>query len=216
MAGIYSTDGSISISVTGADAGTQGFYAPDGSMRVSVVNAEPVATPPSLIRESNAGIYYTTIGVSSLTTSALTDDRLYMSPLFVSHNSTFNRIGCEVTTGGAGNVRMALYRDTGAVHPGELIVDGGNVDTTALGEKEATIDIELTPGLYWMALIADNATAVFRVINVYDAPLGRVAPLSPAMGLALASAFGAHAADHSGTSINYTGSTMPLMWLRRV
>ncbi len=73
--------------------------------------------------------------------------------------ATFDRIGVNITTAGGGgaNMRLGIYNDANGV-PGSLIIDGGELDVTTTGNKEAVISASLTKGRYWLALLTNDGT----------------------------------------------------------
>jgi len=85
---------------------------------------------------------------------------LHADPYPVFRRMRFDRIGLYVAGAGAAGARMRLgiYKDTGQVYPGELVVDAGEVAADTVGNKELTIDATLEPGLYWLAHNANDPT----------------------------------------------------------
>lgn len=77
-------------------------------------------------------------------------------------------IGCEVTTGAANSaVRLGVYADNGQNYPGDLLTETAALATTGTGAIEATIDVDLAPGLYWLAAVAQGGTPTLRAIGTY-------------------------------------------------
>ncbi len=74
----------------------------------------------------------------------------------------FDRIAIRVTTtGNTGAVaRIGIYADNGSCYPGALVLDSGELSMvgTAPFIREATIDVKLRPGLYWLCVITGVAT----------------------------------------------------------
>lgn len=90
------------------------------------------------------------------------------SAVFVPGGS-WDRIGSEVSVAGSSDAqyRFAIYTDNGFGKPGTLVVDAGLASSTAAGASLATISVALSPGLYWLAAVSQNATtpATVRYIN---------------------------------------------------
>lgn len=124
----------------------------------------PRDAPPSLFRASQAdGItaYYGGSGDVVSSTGTPTVDQLHAVPLYSGPGGTIDRIGFNVTTGGAvGSVaRCGLYEGSlVTLAPTALVVDSGEFDTTATGLKEATINKILDPErLYFLAFLCGVA-----------------------------------------------------------
>lgn len=76
-------------------------------------------------------------------------------PFPVGHKMRLDRIAVRVDTTAGLKGALAIYKDTDG-YPGELVVNGGNFDTTTTGWKRNTIDIELGPGMYWLVRNQDS------------------------------------------------------------
>ncbi len=116
---------------------------------------------PSLI----SGRYF--LGLNGIPgTSAFTNsntDRLWASAFTVPRAMSIDRLAIEVTTLQAASLmRLGLYTSKANTEPGDLIVDGGTVDTSTTGVKEATVDVALQPGLYWTVWEQDTASIGLR------------------------------------------------------
>lgn len=109
------------------------------------------------------GFYYGPGGsVSSSVTSTI--NRLFALPIFIPRRVSVDRIGVNITVAAAASsvARLAIYADIddgmGGL-PGALVTGSdGTVDTDSTGFKEATIDVTLNPGLYWLAYVAQGGT----------------------------------------------------------
>jgi hypothetical protein len=101
------------------------------------------------------------MATATTNTSAIVG-RLYLIPFVNGAAATADRIGFNVTTGGAaGSVaRCGIYsaKTDGTFLADTLLVDGGEFDTTTTGIKEATISQALAADtLYWFAFTAGTA-----------------------------------------------------------
>lgn len=87
---------------------------------------------------------------------------LFAYPFIVSGDETFDSIGVNVTTSGAGSTRLGIYKNQEGrnAYPGPLILDAGTVAINTNGVKEIAINTLLTKGLYWLVHV-QNVTASF-------------------------------------------------------
>ena len=77
--------------------------------------------------------------------------RVYVTYVHVPHRVRIKKLGVNVTRGSAGKCRLAMYK----VAAGKLmskVIAGGELDTDAIGAKEAAVDVRLNSGTY--ALVA--------------------------------------------------------------
>lgn len=98
------------------------------------------------------------------TTSAQTLTRLHYLPMWVAERIAIDRIGVEVTTGGAAGsvVRLGLY-DTSNGLPGARLLESAALSAESTGLVEATVSVELDPGLYWTAVVSQVAAPQLRM-----------------------------------------------------
>ena len=61
---------------------------------------------------------------------------------------------------GAGLARAAIYNTNTNGFPSTLIADGGDVDVSTTGEKEAVISAALQPGMYWIIVVSNVAVTL--------------------------------------------------------
>lgn len=79
-----------------------------------------------------------------------------MVPLQIIRHVILEQIGIPIVTA-AGNCRMALYTDNGdQPDGGDLLVETGSL-ALAVGKVESAISLELSEGLYWLAVNFDAA-----------------------------------------------------------
>lgn len=88
-----------------------------------------------------------------------TNGDMRMSPWLVRRPITLDRLAAEVTTAGeAGSkVRLGIYSDSGECRPGALVVDGGTIAGDVVAVASVTVAVTLQPGLYWLAIAAQDA-----------------------------------------------------------
>lgn len=123
-------------------------------------------------RKMVSGRWYTAPNsVSSTGNNPSGEGWMYVSPLWIPHAATLDRISAEITTaGGAGvEAKLCLYGNDPATDlPDALISDYGLIGVTPTGEKEIVISESLTRGLYWVGFAANGGVS-FRS-NVGSAP----------------------------------------------
>lgn len=100
-----------------------------------------------------------TPGVSAQGTGVLT-----VVPFWVPATFTADRIGAEITTGAATAVgRLGIWSSNSNDFPSTLLVDAGTIDASAASSiLTKTISQVFTPGLYWLGLVSQVASATFR------------------------------------------------------
>jgi hypothetical protein len=105
-----------------------------------------------------SGLYYFTGSVST-TTGSSPNGQMRVSPFIIPNPVTLARIGAEVTTiGDAGSkLRLGIYADAGG-NPGALIVDAGQIAGDSVSVQELTINVTLSPGVYWAAVVTQSVT----------------------------------------------------------
>ena len=128
----------------------------DGANTMTVASSvSSVPDTPGLISGTIVTAYQ-----SNATSVILTANRLYLFPLKITHSGSFNKIGIgSITPVGLDNARLGIYENNNGV-PGTLLLDAGAISTGATGDREITISQSLSPGWYWLAMVADAATEV--------------------------------------------------------
>ena len=98
-----------------------------------------IKTVPFTIPFAKKGNYYRAGNSTGYSTRASNLNRMYSQVMCFSEEITIDRLAIYVSTAGAaGSVaRMGLYADDGTLHPGQLIYDSGEIDTTTTGPKTA-------------------------------------------------------------------------------
>jgi len=91
-------------------------------------------------------------------TSAIAANRLHAVPFIVPRAMTFDRIGISITAGGAGGskARLGIYSDGANITPGALLLDAGEVAADGVAVVACVINLALTKGLYWPAVVSDD------------------------------------------------------------
>lgn len=118
--------------------------------------------------------YYTANNGSTINGTP-TLNNLNAIPLFVPRSGTLAKLAINVSTLGAGSVtRLGVYSDIQDSYggmPGNLLVDAGTVDCSTVGIKEALVGIPITPGLYWLAAVVQNATCAMNLMQIGNGQL---------------------------------------------
>lgn len=95
-------------------------------------------------------------------------NRVYLMPLEVPFTATVNRIAVTYFTPVAGNIRAGIYQDNGDTpFGGSLLVESASVAKSGTDRAQEIViaATQLTPGLYWTAVVSDEATTmVFRIL----------------------------------------------------
>jgi len=98
---------------------------------------------------------------------------LMLSPLWIDKTCIVGGIGAELTTAGTTGAvaRLGIYNSSSEYMPTTLLVDAGTVSATGTaGFKEATLNVVLDPGFYWMAFMTEVANSTWRVKNAATLP----------------------------------------------
>lgn len=153
-------------------------------------------------------------GLSTITPTANTS---YAQPFFCTRKQTFTHIGLRVTLALlSGSCKMAMYNDLGSVgQPGTLLLDCGSISLGIAGVKEASINLTLTSGLYWLVYSMNAAGAAISsegnngLSQALDANFNVITSLS--RSAAYSAGFGNESAN---TWTAVSGQAAALMWLR--
>ena len=107
------------------------------------------------------GGYYTRVQASQLTTTnAHGNEAGHLSVVSFARTVSVDRIGINTTAPGeAGSVvRLGIYRLPASGNVWDRVLDAGTVDATTVASMvQITIDQELTPGIYGLMYVAQNA-----------------------------------------------------------
>jgi len=139
--------------VVGVASGVPAWQNPVASVYQSFRSGRYTAVPVTF---QNASTGSTPAGLNTMSVSAfMVEYSIAVAGLGVNVNSTVaNAV-----------MRLGIYSDGGAGIPTTLVVDAGTVDChTATGFVETTtgLPVTLTPGVYWIAAVAQTANA-----NIY-------------------------------------------------
>jgi len=118
-----------------------------------------------------AASWYGSPGITTFTTGSIASGTIKAVQFPIPVRTRFLKIGAEVTTVGAGNLRFAIYADNGAGRPAGLLVDCGTVSGNTLGHREVAIDAYLSRRLLHLAIMAEGATISVRCASAQSPPL---------------------------------------------
>lgn len=106
------------------------------------------------------------------TTKAVNANFMSYYPWFLQAPWTFDTLGLEVTTAGAGLMRVGIYNADAKWQPSTLVLDAGTFDVSTLGVKTKAITaLTLQPGRY-IVVAVDNVNTTIRVMNVQTPAVG--------------------------------------------
>lgn len=160
-----------------------------GTRRFKVVSqSAAISGPPGtrgrgLIEVETRSGCWSLLPNAPTTTGTFSNGVLFFVPLDVASAFTINKIAAEVTTvGSAGSVlRYGLYADDGTgTTPGALLDDWGTIAATSLGLRTLTVGKALTPGRYWLAVVAQGVPVTNPVLRTSAATLGQPLTATPA------------------------------------
>ena len=159
------------------------------------------AAPP--FYNANGRIFSEHLVNSSTVNKSLSSNRAYFVPFKITAPDVgISSIKCTISTALAGSGRMGIYaptQDPGAFDTigGRLIAEGtATFDTSTTGEKSVTLSpaVNISPGWYWLALIASAAIEV----KAYNTPSSsQFCPLTPGNSSAAA---GTHVYANQGST----------------
>lgn len=148
-----------------------------------------------------------------VTFSADTIGWTWAVPIVVPVAMTIDRVACEVTTGGAGSTcRLGLYEWSANPNTAtSLIADGGTVDTSTTGAKEATISVVRQPGIV-MAVVVWQSGSVPTLRGQrggrHVATSNAIQTLSAPGGFSLNTAAGATGAFPASLAVGQSASSV--------
>lgn len=131
------------------------------------VNADLRELAPSRSAGLVAGRYYTS-PCGAVTTNIITQNVIYVNYVYIPRRCTPTKLGCNVTTGSAGNVIFGLYkvRDNTLT---TLVTQTASISTGTVGEKEGVINTQIDSGVYAIvAVFSGTPTIGWHAINTND------------------------------------------------
>lgn len=166
-----------------------------------------------------SGLYTSQLHTSRTTTNLVSLlNYLHFAPIWVAQTVTVDRLGVEVTSAGsAGSVmRVGIYNNNSGV-PGTLAVSTSALATTSTGLKEEAVSQQLTPGLWWLATVAQVAGPTVRATATSSvglpSPSAYVASANVYTTWVQASVTGALPSPAVASTTEAT-NIVPVIWLR--
>lgn len=144
---------------------------PDSVARVdfSLLGKVPIFAQPT-------GSYVIPFAVNgtALTTLALTANQIRAVPFVVSRAVRITTIAINVSTAATGTtVTVGIYASTSSTGlPSSRLYLSPGLDSATTGTKTATLTLDLSPGIYWIAVWSAGAPTLRAV------PAGALAPLA--------------------------------------
>ena len=188
-------------------------------LRVASLGDTPPGLLPKPIHSSAVPLYLTSPAGNILVTTAAPVNTLFAVPFPCPEDMVILELAVRVNAGGgAGSVaRCGIYQATSPtnIYPRTLIIETGELDTSASGLKKTTISQQLYRGtLYWLAYLAGVAAP-----SVYggDTALHVIGHLSDMTGVTYvtkAQAYGAMPALFPASG-SWTNGAVPQPLLRR-
>jgi hypothetical protein len=154
---------------------------------------------------------YLTRRGTGVTTAALTANRRFFVPVYVSETRTFTEIAVVVTVAAASSsIRLGIRNCNQATgQPTTLILDAGTVDSSTTGLKQITgLSQSLSPGWYILEITSNGAPTI-GAYSAPDAIFGTeisAGGVNPIPTLFRDTTFGALSSDESGNTLARSGS----------
>jgi len=117
-------------------------------------------------------IPYTIVGGYGISQTAMVANTIYAVPFLVARPITVDRIAISVQGPDAGkSAVLGIYNNGDNLYPGTLIASsGGEISVAAVNVQAVVIDISLTRGLYWLAVVS-NGTPSIRLVSRAVVPI---------------------------------------------
>jgi hypothetical protein len=102
--------------------------------------------------------------------AAVTANSIRMHPIIIKERVTISELGVRVTTAEAAkNFQLAIYASDPATKlpTGNALSSTANISSAATGVMTAALgaNVTLEPGMYWVGILGDIATAVFQAFG---------------------------------------------------
>lgn len=171
----------------------------------------PPIPPHPGVRNSPAAYYSPASIQISATTGAMTAGRVFYAP-FLLPGATVDRIGVDVTTGAAGNLRLGIYTNNNGL-PGQLLMGSSALDTTNIAFVEHSFTaIQLPQDWVWAAALFEATPTVTVGTAINGNIVGGPTPTTLARCIQAPLAYQALPAT---AAVPTTTSTGPLILIRK-
>jgi hypothetical protein len=145
----------------------------------------------------------------------------WFAPFYVPERTTWTRLGFNVVTAAAGGLcQAALYISQSQQPASSPVVITPSFDASTTGDKEATINVTLDAGFYWLGVMGNNnsievtAYQENKAQSVFGSTTsggGEVTPYTPSAG------YGTWVTSPPLFFFNWgnTAGAMPKIWMRK-
>lgn len=158
--------------------------------------------------------------IDAMNTESLVSGQMFLTPLWVPDDGTYDRIGLEVTDAGigAGTVRIGWYKSNVDGYPrGGLIVQDDTIDGTEVTSHEVAVSVNPGAGLTWLAVVATGWDTYPKVRSAGILPFlmsyTNMAQITENRRYVYTGITGALPADP--LTPNYSIGSLPIMGVRR-
>lgn len=165
------------------------------------------------------GRYYTTPG-ASVTSTTPTQSRLRVARFDIDGSQRFDRVGTQVATAAASTtLRWLIYNDVDGIPSGAPVLDHlGTADNAATtGFKEATIDLTLDTGSYWVGVVPQGGNpGLISHVNANLPGLALTTAEIEALSGGGMAGFYMNGVTGAGPTFSITGASAnaPAVWMR--
>lgn len=187
--------------------------------------AAGIPAPPAAIYRADA--WYAP-GAPASSASAVAANRHYAIPVPIDRAVTIKGVGIQCTTLSAGNARIGIYADSGAMAPGALVAyNNANISTGATGFLSGVFDTNprLSRGIYWFTTVfsgtpvvhaarGDNPGIYSQMVRLYGSDTGANAATGW-FALYAALTFGVPPATFGAATFN-AGTNSPVVFWQAV
>jgi lysophospholipase L1-like esterase len=131
------------------------------------------------LRKMLSGRYYTNPRDDAGTATVVIPGpgNVYVMPLWVPAETTFDQLACQVSTAAAGStVTLGIYDSDANDQPRSLLVSTAALDASTPGFKSAAVAVTVRPGYVWLAALSLGGSPRFLGTLQAAAPVASSAP----------------------------------------
>lgn len=133
-----------------------------GESTIDIYKPNDTARRPFQVRRRpmRQGRSYRTPGIISTSNTNTADGYITFTPLPIDVPTNLYSLSVNVTFANVGALRLGIYADNGEGRPGKLVREGvASPDASTTGVKTFSFGtaVNLPPGLYWLACVAQGA-----------------------------------------------------------
>lgn len=131
------------------------------------VNSDLREIAPSRSAGVLTGRYYSA-PLKSMTTNIVAADAIYVTYVYVPRRCTPTKLGCNVTTGAAGNVILGLYKVADNMLT-TLVTQTSSLSTASIAAVEGTVSTQIDSGVYALVAVFSGTPVIgWHEINSHD------------------------------------------------